>query len=409
MSDNRSEIIYEKLRRKGHVWYSIIKAIETATPKLRKKIKTSYDRVALSTISTQITKARREHSIFSTKLKEIGNQIESKTLSYYDIKNDLNELNNTAQTAIEKLRDIAKDIVDIKGINSNSTSTKTTQEQDIGPKPPTPPDCQSISDSSSPVSTMAKQRTEISNLRNRIKMLRDSFSTNDNATKEKKIKRVFDFQQKDQKKEYFLSKFDKVGEIQNDIDKTWNKLDRAINQNGSINKVIGDEIQYLRKKVNDYQEIVQSAAELCQNSARLINNKNQDLDAIVSEKQVISEELRLTKAELQKLMESKSNIDTAYSKQCTIIDKLQTENETLRDNIRDIQNEFQAEIDSLKNELDTQIRHNKRGIDKNKLDSMLDGLLRQLEIEDDNAKHEISKTMRVYQKKRQKAFDALRL
>ena len=481
MSIDRLQIIYEKLQRKDHVWYSIIKAIETATTKLRKQVKTSYDRIALSSISTQITKARKEHSIFQTKLNQIKDSMKYNTpsSSYYDLKTRLNELNIEAQSAIEKLRDIARDIVDIQDLNSTTSETiKIKQDKDKDnapkPKPPTPPSAsitqdeaydnsttryykttkyetvnnhKEISSSSSPSSTMVRQRTEIAEIRDRIKQLRDHIpemtqnqkdssdsmemfdierkisskvankSTQQTITKtitvqrseypdkNKQRKNVFDFQQKE-----YLRKFDKFGNIQHDLDKTWNDLDTALDQNVMSNKIIADELKDLRQKINEYQKIVQCAAELCHNSARVINDKNQDLNAVISEKQMIEEQWTETKTQLENMKNSKSNIDAAYKKQCVLNDDLQKENEDLRDTLTNMQHEFQTEIDTLKEELNAQIKFSKHKqqmsyeAERGNFESRLDALLRQLEIEDENAKHEILNIMKSYRKKRQRMF-----
>ena len=463
MTIDQLQTIYEKLQRKKHVWHSIIKAIETAINKLRNNAKTSSDRIVLSSINTQIAKAHKEHNYFESKLKQIKTRIEYNINEYYDIKKELNNLNNEAQLAIKQLREIAKDIVDINHIKSTTSNQITSNHINSihaikinkrkrnrkPPKPPTPPSTDSEisnkykSSSSSPSSTMIRQKSEIAEIRHRIKQLRNALpQINDNkndieispqtqkspqteispqpellgnkysetvisekvctATSNNNIYDINNINDDTCEQRKYLIKLDECGnQIQNDLNETWNVLDQELNKNAMSTKLIGDELKKLQKKLNQYQEIVKSAADLCRNSVEVITDKNQDLTVILSEKRIIEKKWRENKKELDNMKNTNLNVNKAWKEQCDLNDELQKENANLRNTLMTIQDDHQIEIDKLKDELNDVRLLRVDGFPPIDLDT----LLKKLEIEDDNVKKEILLIMESYRKQRKNLFD----
>ena len=94
------------------------------------------------------------------------------------------------------------------------------------------------------------------------------------------------------------------------------------------------------------------------------------------------------------MKQTKFESNTKLKTQC---EQLGIENEKLKTTLNIIQEEFQCQIDGLKDDLKNQL--NQRNSDVS-----LDSLLKQLEIEDESVRDEISRIMNKYKERRSDIF-----
>lgn len=415
---NQLKDIFEKLQHKKHVWRSIIRAIETAIQRLRQHAKTSNDDALLSSICQEIVKAQHEYAEFEHKLKTMRSRLTIDGIDraghehkgqYFALKKDLNFLNTEAQLAIEQLREIAKDIVDI-------TATPTVADTRIlHMVPPTPPCVENRkaqhSNDSSPSSTILRQKNEISEIRKQIEKLRTALPHSHNVNRV----HIDDREHPHITQSVLNTSNEFENKIQKELEATWTKLDAELGKNANANSIdanaqplncaesFGNEAttRKLRSKLERYQEMTTRATDLCRSSVKVISAKNRDLVEAVAKNATVRHQWMEAKKEIE-AMRSKENeasamMENKWRAQCDINGQLQRENASLKRDLADMQGGFQSEINALKRDLHAQVKRQQNDISQ---------LWKELQADDQVVKLEITEIIHKHKARRKTLFES---